>query len=94
MGDAVPTVWQFGPFARGLSAVERVARLRTLRAVVMMHCGPRVDVVARALDLAEASPDAEQLAIGALERLPSLDRRRELATYRRVSEAPPTARVS
>lgn len=86
MGDAVPAAWQFGPFARGLAPVERVARLRTMRTVVMMHCGPRGDVAARALDLAEASPDAEQLAIGALERLPSLDRRRVLATYRRVEK--------
>lgn len=84
----IPTSWQFGPFARGLDPAERTRRLWTMRAVVLMHCGPRGDVAARALELAEHNDAATELAIGALDRLASLDRRRVLASYRRIADRP------
>lgn len=84
----IPSSWRFGPFAGGLAHVERVARLRSLRTVVQMHCGPRGDLAARALALAETSEEAGELAIGALERLEPLDRRRVLATYQRIARTP------
>lgn len=82
----IPTSWQFGPFARGLAPVERVARLRSMRTVVQLHCGPRGQAAARALSIAETSEDAAGLAIGALERLDPLDRRRVLASYQRIAQ--------
>lgn len=82
----IPTSWQFGPFARGLATTERVARLRAMRTIVQLHCGPRGQAAARALDLAETDGDATGLAIGALERLDPLDRRRVLASYQRIAQ--------
>lgn len=84
----IPSSWQFGPFASGLGPVERTARLRAMRTCVQLHLGDRGQVVARALHLAETDPDCAGLAIGALERLPSLDRRRVLSAYQRVSREP------
>lgn len=82
----IPASWQFGPFARGLAQTERVARLRSLRTVVQLHCGPRGQAAARALSLAETCEDAGELAVGALERLDPLDRRRVLASYQRIAQ--------
>lgn len=83
-----PPEWQFGPFVRGLKAEERVARLRSLRTCVQLHCGPRGQAAARALHMAEDEPEAMELAAGALARLDALDRRRVLASYQRVSREP------
>lgn len=84
----IPQSWQFGPFATGLGPIERTARLRAMRACVQVHLGDRGRIAARALHLAETDPDAADLAVGALERLPSLDRRRVLSAYQRVSREP------
>lgn len=84
----VPREWQFGPFVGRLALPERVARLRCLRTIVELHCGPRGTVTSRALHLAETDPDADDLAIGALMRLTPLDRRHVLASYAKISRAP------
>lgn len=84
----IPTTWQFGPFASGLGQTERTARLRAMRTIVQLHLGDRGRIAARALHLAEADPESAGLAVGALERLPSLDRRRVLSAYQRVSREP------
>lgn len=81
----IPSSWQFGPFARGLNATERTARLRAMRTCVQIHCGDRGRVAARALHLAETDPDSVTLAVGALERLAPLDRRHVLASYAAVT---------
>lgn len=84
----IPRHWQFGPFVSGLGPIERAARLRSLRAIVQLHCGPRGQAASRALHLAEENPDATGLAVGALERLDALDRRHVLASYAKVSRTP------
>lgn len=72
---------QWGPFAPGLDACERRARLRSLRAIVRLHLGPRGDALARMLECAEALPELLVSAVEAINRLASLDRRRVLASY-------------
>lgn len=80
--------WQFGPFARQIAADERLARLRALRTIVHLHCGPRGTAAARAIHMAESTRDADDLAITALERLDPLDRRRVLASYQATARTP------
>lgn len=74
----------WGPFLPNLDHAERLARLRSLRAIVRMRCGPR----ARLLDIAlqDAERDDDQLAYAAAEfaRLAPLDQRRVLATFAEV----------
>ncbi|MBE7203344.1 MAG: hypothetical protein INR70_36875 [Parafilimonas terrae] len=78
---------QFGPWAAGLDAAERRARLRAMRALVRVHCGPRAADLVRLLAQAETDPTALELALAALDRLPSNDRRHVLASYSALSQA-------
>ena len=59
---------------------ERAARMRELRALAMVYCGPRHPVT-KALQTAACDPAATQNALAMLDALPALSRRRLLATY-------------
>ncbi len=72
---------QWGPFALDLDPCERRARLRSLRAVVRLLLGPRGDMLERALHCAEGGAVALDAVLSALNRLPSLDLRKVLASY-------------
>lgn len=72
---------QFGPWAAGLDATEQRARLRAMRALARVHCGPRDADLVRLLAQAETDLTALEPALTALNRLPSNDRRHLLASY-------------
>lgn len=79
----------FGPWAPGLSDAEKLARYRSLRALVQVFAGPDHPLVL-ALARAEADPsdEAAGLAWEALMTLPTIRRRRilgSLATLTRTS---------
>jgi hypothetical protein len=72
----------FGPWAPGLDPAERLARLRSLRALVQVFAGPRHPLVV-ALAAAEADPADEAAALIAwqvLTTMPTIKRRRILAS--------------
>jgi len=73
----------WGPWAPNIPPAERVARFRALRALVRVLTGPGPLVVA--LARAETDPAAADEAAALLSRLPSLSRRRVLATYAALS---------
>ena len=74
----------FGPFAAGLDPAERLARTRVMRALaVVFACRHRTFIAA--LCKAETDPAALTDAFRLLEQLPSLIRRRLLATYAHVA---------
>ena len=81
MTDQIPTTWQFGPLALDLDPAERLARLRTLRALVRVMTGPRGDTVANALRASEQDNSLLVFACAALDALAPLDRRRILSSY-------------
>ena len=71
----------WGPFHPALSHAERVARLRTLRAIVQLSVRGS-QPLQKALWLAESGDDAElQSAMIELDRLPALTRRHVLSAY-------------
>lgn len=72
---------QWGPFALDLDPCERRARLRSLRAIVRLLLGSRGDVLERAMHCAEDGAVALDVVLSALNRLPSLDLRKVLASY-------------
>ncbi|MEH3145205.1 MAG: hypothetical protein PGN34_07610 [Methylobacterium frigidaeris] len=74
----------FGPWASDLSTAERRARLRCLRGLVHVLCGPRGQDLAELLDRAELDGGALRESVGALARLEPIDRRRVLATYAKL----------
>ncbi|MGH1592384.1 hypothetical protein ACRBEV_33235 (plasmid) [Methylobacterium phyllosphaerae] len=78
---------QFGPWAANLDTAERRARLRAMRALARVHCGPRAADLCRLLAQAEADPAALEPALAALDRLPSNDRRHVLASYAALSRS-------
>jgi hypothetical protein len=78
----------WGPFALGLMSAERVARLRTLRALVRVLCGSRGSDVERLLWRAETKLAALPDAATALDRLSPLDQRRVLSTYAALLREP------
>ncbi|MDA8231695.1 MAG: hypothetical protein M0006_10185 [Magnetospirillum sp.] len=71
----------FGPWAPTLDPAERLARCRSLRALVRVLAGPRGRELAAALRQAEADPAALDLAAHLLDRLPTVPRRHILAAY-------------
>ena len=75
---------RFGPFADGLDPAERLARLRSMRAIVHLTTGPRGDALARKLHLAERDPAHLPDAVAALDALAALDRRHVLASFARL----------
>jgi hypothetical protein len=78
---------QWGPFADGLDPAERLARLRSMRAITHLCCGPRGDDLARELRLAERDSSRLPAAVAALDRLAALDRRHVLASFARLYRA-------
>jgi hypothetical protein len=72
---------RWGPWAAGIDDCERRARLRSLRAIVRMHLGPRGAILERALHCAETGAVSLEALHGILSRLPSLDLRKVLASY-------------
>lgn len=72
------------PFDPRIDQAEQRARLRCLRAIVHLSCGPRGELLALELQRAETDPDALHRASVALERLAGLDRRHVLASYARL----------
>ena len=77
----IPARDQFGPWMPGLEAVEQRARLRAMRALARVLCGPRAADLVHLLAQAEADPTALEPALAALDRLASYDRRNVLASY-------------
>lgn len=71
----------FGPWVQGLDPAERLARLRSLRALVQLLAGPD-HPLCEALARAEVDPseEAAMAAWEALTAMPSLRRRRILAS--------------
>lgn len=75
---------RWGPFSDAIDAAERVARLRSLRAIVHLTTGPRGDALAQALRRSEGDPDHLPAALGALAALAPIDRRHVLASFARL----------
>ncbi|WP_244424902.1 hypothetical protein [Methylobacterium nodulans] len=72
---------RFGPWANGISEPERTARLRCLRALTHLICGPRGWTLCDTLERAETDPDALVRSVDELGRLPALDRRKILSSF-------------
>jgi hypothetical protein len=72
---------QFGPWVPDLDRAELRARLRAMRALARVLCGPRATDLVRLLAQAEADATALEPALAALDRLPSSDRRHLLGSY-------------
>ncbi|GJE77236.1 hypothetical protein [Methylorubrum suomiense] len=81
----IPAADQWGPFALDLRPGERMARLRCLRAVVHLTCGPRGDDLSDKLRRAEVSTVGPVVVLAALNALDPLDRRRVLASYAAIN---------
>ena len=84
LGDVlagIPAGDQWGPFSPDITDAERLARLRSLRALALAHCGPHGDVLRVALRAAETEPEALAIALEAINGLPAVPRRHLLASY-------------
>lgn len=84
MTEPIAPADAFGPWASNLSTAERRARLRCLRGLVHVLCGPRGQDLAEMLDRAEFDGGALRESVDELARLEPLDRRRVLATYAKL----------
>lgn len=71
----------FGPWRPDIEPAERLARTRSLRAIVRLLAGPRGIVLADHLRQAETDELALAPALAALDALEPVDRRRILASY-------------
>jgi hypothetical protein len=74
----------FGPWADGFDGAERLARLRAMRALAFVFCGPAHPLTMALLE-AEADDAAAIAALDHLDALPALRRRRLLAAYAALS---------
>lgn len=83
---------QFGPWALDLEPGERLARLRSLRALARVLVGPRAVELCELLHQAETDPAALVLAADVLDRLAPLDMRRLLSTYASLTRPLPPVR--
>lgn len=72
---------RFGPWSDRIDAAERLARLRSLRAIVRLTTGPRGDRLASELHRAEGDASRLPFALAALNHLAALDRRQVLTTF-------------
>jgi len=70
----------FGPWARDIDPAERLARLRSMRALALLHCRQETDFI-NTLRRAETDDKALPAALEYLNRLPALRRRHLLSTY-------------
>lgn len=71
----------WGPFEVGLDDCERMARLRSLRAITRLLLGRDGDLLARMLQCAESGHVSLDAVNAALNRLPSIPLRKILGTY-------------
>jgi hypothetical protein len=83
---------QFGPWASDLDPAERLARIRSMRAIVRLLAGRRGADLAALLNQAETDPAALPAAADALDRLAPLDMRRVLSSYAGLARPLPPAR--
>jgi hypothetical protein len=72
---------RFGPWAADLDRGERVARLRSLRALARVLAGPRAAELCELLHQAETDDSVLPAAADALDALAPLDMRKVLASY-------------
>ena len=77
--------WNRGPWAAKITDAERLARLRSLRAIVRVLAGPRGADLAAALKRAESYIEALADAADLLEQLPAVPLRHVLASYAELS---------
>lgn len=77
----IPAADRFGPWSDRIDAAERVARLRSLRAIVRLSTGPRGDRLAELLRRAERDTATLAPALAALNALAALDRRSVLGSF-------------
>ena len=81
------TADRWGPFADGIDAAERRARLRALRQTARLLAGPRATALCQLLAQAETDPAALEPACRALDALAATDRRQILASYAALARA-------
>lgn len=79
---------RWGPFADDIDPAERLARLRSLRAIAHLCLGPRGAAVVDALHRSERDPDHLPAALRTLDALAPLDRRQVLASFARLHRPP------
>lgn len=75
----------FGPWTSPIEPAERIARLRSLRAIAMTVARPYAGDLIRALQRSESDPAALPEALALFDQLPSLARRRILCSYAALS---------
>ncbi|ACA15354.1 hypothetical protein M446_0800 [Methylobacterium sp. 4-46] len=85
---------RFGPWDLAISSVERIARLRALRAIAHLHAGPRAEALCSRLRDAEHDPAALPGAMAALDHLTAVGRRRILASFAAIHRRSPAAHSS
>lgn len=81
---------QFGPWRPGLDRVERVARLRSQRAICRLTLGPRGHAFAETLRLAETDDAQLEPALRQLDALAALDRRAVLCSFAALHRPQPS----
>jgi hypothetical protein len=79
---------RFGPWADDITDAERRARLRCMRGLVRLLCGPRGRDLTDALAKAERDTAALAQASRELARLAPTDRRHVLATFAALHRQP------
>lgn len=75
---------RWGPFADDISNAERLARLRSLRAITHLCAGPRGNRLADELRRAEYDVSCLPAALAEIDALAALDRRQVLASFARL----------
>lgn len=75
----------WGPFASDITAAERLARLRSLRALAMVHCREERDLF-DALRRAEKDETVLAMVESLIEQVPTLRRRHLYASYAKLME--------
>jgi hypothetical protein len=76
----------FGPWVPNIDSGERLARIRSMRALALVFVRPQRDFL-EALARAEIDSAALVTALELLEKLPALPKRKLLATYADLSRA-------
>lgn len=77
----IPPQDAFGPWRPDIDPAERLARLRSMRAITRLTLGPRGETFAEALRQAETDPGQLEPALHQLDALAALDRRTVLASF-------------
>lgn len=90
----MPALNRFGPWSDRIDAAERLARLRSLRAIVRLTTGPRGDRLASELHRAESDAARLPAALLELNHLAALDRRQVLASFAQLHRSQPEARTA